>query len=94
MKYFLASFSVCLIVSYLFLFYFGNIMIENSWSALLLAAIIALVVLILIFRQEKRLSEMENRFNETTENYRIRIEGLEKQIEKRKKKDADNGDDQ
>lgn len=98
MKYFLASFSICLIVSYLFLFYFGNILIENSWAALLLAAIIALVVLILVFLQERKLNRLESEFEEVKENYRIRLEGLEKihdeeklaaQEQKKKDKEAE-----
>ncbi|MBP1577250.1 MAG: hypothetical protein J6C75_02090 [Oscillospiraceae bacterium] len=98
MKYFLASFSICLIVSYFFLFYFGNILIENSWAALLLAAIIALVVLILVFLQERKLNRLESEFEEVRENFRIRLEGLEKihdeeklaaQEQKKKDKEAE-----
>ncbi len=78
MKTFLLSFSICLVISYIFLFYFGNILIENSWAALLLAAVISLVMLILLFRQQKEVSELEKELGELKENTRIRLEALEK----------------
>lgn len=78
MKIFLASFSVCLIVAYLVLFHFGNILIENNWAVLLLAAIISLVLLILIYRQQREISTLEDELNEKLENHRVRLEALEK----------------
>lgn len=78
MKTFLLSFSICLVISYIFLFYFGNILIENSWAALLLAALIALVMLVLLFRQQREISELQKELSELKENTRIRLEALEK----------------
>lgn len=89
MKYFLASFSICLIVSYLFLFCFGNILIENSWAALILAAIIALVILVLVFLQERKLSQLKKEFEDARENYRIRLEALEKNDTEKDKNKSD-----
>lgn len=61
MKDFIATFIICLIVCYLFLFFGGVLIFENIWALLVFAAFIISILITIFINQETKIEELEKR---------------------------------
>lgn len=61
MKDFLATFIVCMISCYIFLFFGGALILENIWIIPIFAALFLAILIKAFIHQETKLEELEER---------------------------------
>ncbi|MDQ0158303.1 hypothetical protein [Alkalibacillus salilacus] len=68
MKNFIGIFLACIVVTYIFSFFFLGLIVENVWALVIFAAFLLAVFITVFISQESRIEELEKKVEELSSN--------------------------
>ncbi|MBU8908884.1 hypothetical protein [Desertibacillus haloalkaliphilus] len=64
MKNFIGTFLACIVVTYIFSFFFLALIVENIWAFIILISFVLAVFITVFIKQESRIEELEKKMEE------------------------------
>ncbi|MRG86052.1 hypothetical protein [Salinibacillus xinjiangensis] len=68
MKEFMGTFLACIVICWLFSFFFLGLIVENIWALMILIAFVIAVIITVFIKQEARMEELERKMEEVLSN--------------------------
>lgn len=68
MKEFIGTFLACIVICWIFAFFFLGLIVENIWALIIVIAFVLAVVITFFIKQETRIEELEKNMEELLSN--------------------------
>lgn len=68
MKDFIGTFLACIVMCWLFAFFFFGLIVENIWALIIFIAFVLAVLITIFIKQESRIEELEKKMEELLSN--------------------------
>lgn len=68
MKEFMGTFLICIIICWLFTFFFLGLIVENIWALIIFIAFFLALLITVFMNQESRIEELEKKIEELLSN--------------------------
>ncbi|WP_227938163.1 hypothetical protein [Alkalihalobacillus deserti] len=68
MKEFIGTFLACIVICWIFAFFFLGLIVENIWALIILISFVLAVFITVFIKQESRIEELEKKMEELLNN--------------------------